>query len=110
MNWLGTDEVGRDVFSRLVYGARPALAVGTLAVLLGGLLGVTLGISAGYYRGPLEASIMRVFDVLFAFPLVLVGVCAVVVLGPASCQSAWRWPSAQRRCSRDWRAPRRWKK
>jgi peptide/nickel transport system permease protein len=81
-NWLGTDEVGRDVFSRLVYGARPALAVGTLAVMLGGLLGVTLGISAGYYRGPLEASIMRVFDVLFAFPLVLVGVCAVVVLGP----------------------------
>jgi peptide/nickel transport system permease protein len=81
-NWLGTDEVGRDVFSRLVYGARPALAVGTLAVLIGGLLGIGLGIAAGYYRGPLEASIMRVFDVLFAFPLILVGVCAVVVLGP----------------------------
>jgi peptide/nickel transport system permease protein len=56
--------------------------VGTLAVLIGGLLGIGLGIAAGYYRGPLEAAIMRVFDVLFAFPLILVGVCAVVVLGP----------------------------
>jgi len=81
-NWLGTDEVGRDVLSRLVYGARPALAVGTLAVLVGGLLGVGLGIAAGYYRGPVEAFVMRVFDVLFAFPLILLGVCAVVVLGP----------------------------
>jgi peptide/nickel transport system permease protein len=82
VNWLGTDEVGRDVLSRLIFGARPALAVGTLAVMIGGLLGITLGISAGYYRGPLESVVMRVFDVLFAFPLVLVGVCAVVVLGP----------------------------
>jgi peptide/nickel transport system permease protein len=82
VNWLGTDEVGRDVLSRLVYGARPALAVGTLAVMIGGLLGIALGIAAGYYRGPLESFIMRVFDVLFAFPLVLVGVCTVVVLGP----------------------------
>jgi peptide/nickel transport system permease protein len=82
VNWLGTDEVGRDVLSRLIFGARPALAVGTLAVIVGGLLGIALGISAGYYRGPIESVVMRVFDVLFAFPLVLVGVCAVVVLGP----------------------------
>jgi peptide/nickel transport system permease protein len=81
-HWLGTDEIGRDVLSRLLYATAPALLVGTVAVLIGGLVGVTLGIAAGYYRGPLESVIMRVCDVVFAFPTILIGIFAVVVLGP----------------------------
>lgn len=79
---LGTDDAGRDVVSRLMFGAQPALVVGTVAVLVGGLVGMALGILAGYYRGAVEALIMRICDVAFAFPLILIGICAVVVLGP----------------------------
>jgi N-terminal TM domain of oligopeptide transport permease C len=53
-HWLGTDEVGRDVLSRLIYGSAPALEIGTLAVLVGGLIGIGIGVAAGYYRGVTE--------------------------------------------------------
>ncbi|QSE89805.1 ABC transporter permease [Rhodococcus pseudokoreensis] len=81
-HWLGTDDLGRDVLSRLLYGVRPALIVGTVAVLVGGSIGIILGVLAGYYRGTFEAAVMRLCDIVFAFPLVLVGVCTVVILGP----------------------------
>jgi peptide/nickel transport system permease protein len=81
-HWLGTDEIGRDVLSRLLYATAPALLVGTVAVLLGGIVGISLGIAAGYYRGPLESVVMRVCDVVFAFPTILLGIFAVVILGP----------------------------
>ena len=81
-HWLGTDDLGRDVLSRLLYGVRPALVVGTIAVLVGGIAGIGLGVLAGFYRGALESVVMRLCDVAFAFPLVLIGICTVVVLGP----------------------------
>lgn len=79
---LGTDDAGRDVLSRLMFGAQPALIVGTVAVIVGGMVGILLGVLAGYYRGLIESVIMRLCDVAFAFPLILIGICAVVVLGP----------------------------
>jgi len=81
--WLGTDETGRDVFSRLIYGTQPSLTVAITAVLSGGSVGIALGIMAGYYRGVLEAVVMRACDIAFAFPLILIGVCIVIILGPS---------------------------
>jgi peptide/nickel transport system permease protein len=81
---LGTDDAGRDVLSRIIYGTRPALLVATLAVLVGGILGIGLGVIAGYTRGIVESVIMRICDVAFAFPLILIGICAVTVLGPGT--------------------------
>jgi peptide/nickel transport system permease protein len=81
---LGTDDAGRDVLSRVIFGTRPALLVAALAVLVGGTLGIGLGVLAGYTRGIVESVIMRICDVAFAFPLVLIGICAVVVLGPST--------------------------
>jgi peptide/nickel transport system permease protein len=81
--WLGTDDVGRDVLSRVLYGARPALLVAVTAVLSGGSFGTALGIAAGYYRGAVEVVVMRICDIAFAFPLILVGVCTVIILGPS---------------------------
>lgn len=81
--WLGTDDVGRDVFSRVIFGTRPSLLVAITAVLSGGSVGIALGIAAGYYRGIIDMLVMRFCDVAFAFPLILIGVCTVIVLGPS---------------------------
>lgn len=81
---LGTDEVGRDVLSRLIFGARPSLGVALTAVLSGGLIGITLGLASGYYRGMLETLLMRACDIAFAFPLILIGICTVIILGPST--------------------------
>lgn len=81
-HWLGTDEVGRDVLSRLIHATGPALLVGTVAVLMASVVGIALGVLAGYYRGVPESLIMRICDVIFAFPSILIGIFAVVVLGP----------------------------
>ncbi|WP_238368548.1 ABC transporter permease [Mesobacterium pallidum] len=82
--WLGTDELGRDVFSRIIYGARPSLSVAAIAVLSGGSVGIALGVMSGYYRGWLETVLMRLCDIAFAFPLIIIGVCTVIVLGPSN--------------------------
>ncbi|MGO2750620.1 MAG: ABC transporter permease [Pseudoclavibacter sp.] len=81
-HWLGTDEIGRDVLSRLIAATGPALLVGTVAVLMASVVGISLGVVAGYYRGVAESVIMRICDVIFAFPAILIGIFAVVVLGP----------------------------
>ena len=81
--WLGTDEVGRDVLSRIIFGTQPSLAVALTAVMSGGTIGIVLGIAAGYYRGWFDALVMRICDIAFAFPLILIGICTVIILGPS---------------------------
>lgn len=79
---LGTDELGRDVFSRLVYGARVSLTVVLQVAMLEVLIGVTLGLLAGYFRGKWDALIMRFTDMMFAFPDILLAILIVALLGP----------------------------
>jgi peptide/nickel transport system permease protein len=79
---LGCDHLGRDIRSRLIYGSRVSLVVGITAVLISGLLGVSLGLVAGYHGGRLDALIMRLVDVQLAFPFILLAITVVAVLGP----------------------------
>lgn len=78
---LGTDALGRDVLSRLIYGARVSLLVGLVAVLIGGTLGTALGMIAGYFGGRTDAIIMRLADIQLAFPFILLAIMFLVVLG-----------------------------
>ena len=80
-HWLGTDEFGRDVLSRLIYGSRVELIVGFAAVLMGLTLGVVLGTASAYWGGVMDEITMRVLDVLLAFPYLLLAILAVSVLG-----------------------------
>jgi peptide/nickel transport system permease protein len=78
---LGTDTLGRDVASRLLYGARVSLVVGFSAVVVAGLLGVALGLVSGWYRGRLDDLVMRLGDVQLAFPVLVLAVAVLAVLG-----------------------------
>jgi peptide/nickel transport system permease protein len=79
---LGNDQLGRDMLSRLIYGSRVSLVVGTLAVLLGGSVGVVLGIVAGYFGGWADRIVMRVADIQLAFPFMLLAMIIIAVAGP----------------------------
>jgi peptide/nickel transport system permease protein len=78
---LGTDHLGRDVYSRLVYGAQISLTISVLAALLGAAVGVAAGLVAGYLGGRADAVIMRIVDLNLAFPLILLALAVVALLG-----------------------------
>lgn len=80
-HWFGTDHNGRDIFTRIIHGMRLTLSVGFISVIIGAAFGVVLGIISGYYGGKWDALIMRVTDVMLAFPGILLALAVVSVLG-----------------------------
>jgi peptide/nickel transport system permease protein len=80
---LGTDPLGRDILSRMIYGARVSLSVSLVAILLGGVVGTVLGLFAGYFGGFADSLIMRAVDVAFSLPTILLGLVLAVVIGPS---------------------------
>lgn len=80
-HWLGTDEVGRDLFTRLVYGGRTSIMIGLAAAFLALVVGVPWGLVSGYYRGAVDTVSMRVTDGLLAFPGIILAMATVAVLG-----------------------------
>ncbi len=81
-HWLGLDELGRDILSRLIMGARVSVGVGVVVVVLAGALGTLIGAVAGYAGGRIDALLMRLTDVFMAFPGILLAIALVAVLGP----------------------------
>ncbi|HUX88596.1 MAG TPA: ABC transporter permease [Chloroflexota bacterium] len=80
--WFGTDELGRDIFSRVLYGSRPSLLAGLLTVFLAAFVGSLTGVVGGYYRGWVDLTIMRLWDTLLAFPAIFLAIGIVSILGP----------------------------
>jgi peptide/nickel transport system permease protein len=80
-HWLGTDAHGRDVLTRIIYGSRTALMVGLGASLLGAVLGSLIGVASAYFGGRIDLIVQRFMDVLFAFPVIILALAVVAVLG-----------------------------
>ncbi len=81
-NWFGTDQLGRDVFSRVIVGARDILTIAPLATLLGTFMGTALGLITGYFRGIVDDIMSRIIDAVNALPLIIIALLALVALGP----------------------------
>ncbi|MGB6104581.1 MAG: ABC transporter permease [Pusillimonas sp.] len=86
-HWLGTDQLGRDVLSQLMVGARMALIIGVVAVLVGLVIGVALGLLAAARGGWLEELLMRASDLIFAFPVILLAIMFAAAMGPGATNS-----------------------
>ncbi len=95
--YLGSDELGRDILSRLIYGARVSLLVAVTSVVLSGILGSILGMVAAFYRGWTETVIMRLVDMVLSVPAILLAIITVAILGPSLANvvivlALTRWP------------------
>lgn len=94
---LGSDELGRDVLSRVIYGTRISISVAVLSVLLSGVVGTMVGMAAAYLRGPTETVLMRLVDIFLSIPAILLAIITVAVLGPGFINiilvlALTRWP------------------
>lgn len=83
-HWLGTDEQGRDILSRIIYGGRMSLAIGVIAIAIASVLGILLGLISGFMGGKVDNVIMRLMDILMAFPGMLLALAIVSALGPGT--------------------------
>jgi ABC-type dipeptide/oligopeptide/nickel transport system permease subunit len=82
-HWLGTDQIGRDLLSRMIYGGRVSLLIGVTAVALSSTIGVLLGLAAGYFGAKIDWTIMTIINVMLTFPFVLLALAVIAVLGPS---------------------------
>ncbi|MCH8297048.1 MAG: ABC transporter permease [Chloroflexi bacterium] len=80
---LGTDKVGRDILTRLIYGSRVSVLIASISILVGGVIGVSLGIIGGYFGGWVDSLIMRAVDISLSIPIILLGLVLVAALGPS---------------------------
>jgi ABC-type dipeptide/oligopeptide/nickel transport system permease subunit len=79
---LGTDHLGRDILSRLLYGARVSLPIAFAAATIGGIIGISLGLLSGYYKGPVDSVVTKLIDIQLSFPFILFAIAVMAVTGP----------------------------